>query len=81
MRVTIKLFAVLRERAGRAEVGLDVPAGTTAAQAAGKLVEEIPALAGLIGRAAFAVNRGYVKPDAVLCEGDELALIPPVSGG
>ena len=51
MRVTVKLFAVLRERAGRAEVGLDVPAGTTAAQAAGKLVEEIPAVAGLIGRA------------------------------
>lgn len=81
MRVTVKLFAILRERAGREEVGLDVPAGTTAAQAAEKLVEQVPHLRGLVRRAALAVNRGYVKPDAVLSEGDELALIPPVSGG
>jgi molybdopterin synthase catalytic subunit/molybdopterin converting factor small subunit len=82
MRVRVRLFAVLRERAGRAEVELDLPDGAVAGDALaalagnddlGELATDMP-----VG---FAVNRQYGDRNAPLADGDELALIPPVSGG
>jgi molybdopterin synthase catalytic subunit/molybdopterin converting factor small subunit len=82
MRVTVRLFAVLRERAGRDEVQVELADGATAGDALaavaattgiGALAEQLP-----LG---FAVNRQYGGRDAVLADGDELALIPPISGG
>jgi molybdopterin converting factor subunit 1 len=81
MRVNIRLFAVLRERAGQAELVLDLPPEATVADAAKVLVERLPALQLLAARTAYAVNQSYVTASTVLSEGDELALIPPVSGG
>jgi molybdopterin converting factor subunit 1 len=81
MRVTVKLFAILRERAGVSTVELELPEGSTVEAAAGKLLEGIPALSEHLMKSAFAVNRAYGRRDAVLHDGDELALIPPVSGG
>ena len=81
MKVRVKLFAILRERAGTAELTLDVPDGSTAGGAGRAVAERFPAVGEHLGRAAYAVNLEYVKPEAVLGEGDELALIPPVSGG
>ncbi len=76
MEVTIRLFAVLRERAGAGEVTLDLPAGARvgdAVAALGEMVAGLPLV--------MAVNREYAPSDRVLDPGDELALIPPVSGG
>ncbi len=76
MRVVVKLFAALRERAGTGERALELDAGT-------RLADVWPALGlghepeGLL----YAVNREYAEPDTRLEDGDEVALIPPVSGG
>jgi MoaE-MoaD fusion protein len=76
MRVTVRLFAGLREHAGTGRRDVELGDGARA--------EDVwPALelgdepAGLV----FAVNRAYVARDSALAEGDEVALIPPVSGG
>jgi molybdopterin synthase catalytic subunit len=81
MTVTVKLFAILRDRAGTAELSLTLPPGATVARAAEALAERLPAVRDFLPRVAYAVNRSYAKPDARLSDGDELALIPPVSGG
>jgi molybdopterin converting factor subunit 1 len=81
MLVTVRLFAILRERAGTSELVLHLRPGATVADASAQLAEKFPDLSAFLGRVAFAVNQSYVKPDAPLSEGDELAVIPPVSGG
>lgn len=78
MEVTIRLFAMLRERAGAAELRLDLPEGARvrdalAAPQVAALAEGLPLV--------MAVNRQYAAEDAPLAAGDELALVPPVSGG
>jgi molybdopterin synthase catalytic subunit/molybdopterin converting factor small subunit len=79
--VTVRLFASLREHAGAGTLELDLADGATVADAIAALRDG--ALAGLPANAPFvtAVAREYVKPDHALAAGDELALVPPVSGG
>lgn len=81
MDVTVRLFASLREHAGAGTVRLALDDGATVADAIAEL--RGGALAGLPESAPFvtAVAREYVKPDHPLAAGDELALVPPVSGG
>lgn len=76
MRIAVKLFAVLRERAGARLLELELPDGARVDDVwpALELGEEPPGLL-------LAVNRSYVARDALLHDGDEVALIPPVSGG
>ena len=83
MTVTVHLFAMLRERAGRDTVELEIPEGATVADALRELAVQYEALAPLIASMpmVMAVNQVYADPAAVLRLGDELALIPPVSGG
>jgi molybdopterin synthase catalytic subunit len=81
MTVTVKLFAILKDRAGTSELSLTLPPGATVARAGEAIGERLPAVRDFLPRVAYAVNRSYVKPDARLSDGDELALIPPVSGG
>jgi MoaE-MoaD fusion protein len=76
MRVTVRLFAGLRERAGAGEVTLELPTGARVADAllaVNELTEGIPVV--------MAVNREYAEETQTLHAGDEIALIPPVSGG
>jgi molybdopterin converting factor subunit 1 len=80
-RITVKLFALLRETAGVSELSLDLPAGSTGQVAADDLAEKFPALRTFLPRCAYAINRAYAKAGDALHDGDELALIPPVSGG
>lgn len=82
MRVDVRLFAILRERAGRDTVTVELEPGATVADAIGVLSEHA-ALRGVLDRlpVTMAVNRDYAGPDTELRAGDELALIPPVSGG
>jgi MoaE-MoaD fusion protein len=76
VQVTVRLFAVLRERAGAPELTLDLPDGARVRDA----LSELSGLAGDVPLV-MAVNREYAPEDRVLDAGDELALIPPVSGG
>jgi MoaE-MoaD fusion protein len=76
MEVTVRLFAMLRERAGQPELTLDLPDGARVGDALAELhglAEGVPLV--------MAVNREYADEERVLDPGDELALIPPVSGG
>jgi molybdopterin converting factor subunit 1 len=82
MTVTVRLFAMLRERAGRDMIELELGDGSTVADALEALKDSSPlgeALERMPVRAA--VNREYVADDSPLSPGDEVALIPPVSGG
>ena len=76
MHVTVRLFAQLRERAGTSELSLELPEGACVQDA----IDELGTLAGGLP-VVMAVNREYADGDAPLAQGDELALIPPVSGG
>lgn len=76
MDVTVRLFAGLRERAGTGSRSLRLSEGATVGDVWGllDLGDEPPGLL-------YAVNRGYAAPETALRDGDEVALIPPVSGG
>jgi molybdopterin converting factor subunit 1 len=80
-RITIKLFATLRERAGASELSREFPEGATVAQMWQRLAEEFPGLKGHRDSVGFAVNQEYVQADYRPRPGDEVAFIPPVSGG
>ena len=82
MTVTVRLFAILRERAGRDSIEVELEDGATVAEALDQLSSR-PELGELLGRmhVQMAVNRDYADPDTTLSAGDELALVPPVSGG
>jgi MoaE-MoaD fusion protein len=76
MRVHVRLFAGLRERAGTAELALELPDGASVGDALARLsglTEGVPVV--------LAVNRQYASDGDILQAGDEVALIPPVSGG
>jgi molybdopterin synthase catalytic subunit/molybdopterin converting factor small subunit len=76
MLITVRLFAMLRERAGTGQLELELPDGACVADAlaaVGDLAGGLPLV--------LAINRRYADRDAPLSAGDELALIPPVSGG
>jgi len=76
MIVRVRLFAMLRERAGTNTIELELPEGARVRDALAA-VESLAAGLPLV----MAVNREYASEDASLSAGDELALIPPVSGG
>lgn len=81
MQVRVKLFAVLAEKAGQRELLLDLEEGTTTEELCGVLANRFPQLGEYLNRVRFAVNQQYVPAQAGLRPGDEVALIPPVSGG
>jgi MoaE-MoaD fusion protein len=81
VKVTIRLFAMLRQQAGWREREIDLPDGATISDAWHVLVNEVPALAPQRDIVRFARNREYATADQQLSDGDELALIPPVAGG
>jgi len=81
MRVRVRLFASLREAVGEAAAELELRPGATAEDAWRSLVARHPALEARRASLAAAVNRSYCGFDAELEDGDELAFIPPVSGG
>jgi molybdopterin converting factor small subunit len=78
--VTVRLFASLREAAGAERVSLSVPAGTPVGAVWGHLPETVRRV-GLPGGARYALNHEWTLPGATLRDGDEVALVLPVSGG
>ncbi|MDP8905642.1 MAG: molybdenum cofactor biosynthesis protein MoaE [Chloroflexota bacterium] len=81
MRVTIRLFAMLRERAGWRQRELELPDGASVEQAWQAVAGDAPGLESYRSAVRFARNGRYAASDDRLSDGDELALIPPVAGG
>ena len=80
MKCKIKAFGISREIVGGRIVELDLPEGQTVIELKNQLFEKYPQLAAL--RSVYiAVNNEYADEKGILKEGDEIALIPPVSGG
>lgn len=79
--VTVKLFAAYQESYGLTELELSFPAGATVAAVCDRILAEHPELEQLRSVTRFGVNLQFVKPDTPLQTGDEVVLIPPVSGG
>jgi len=77
----IKLFARAKELAGAAAIEIIWNDGETVTRLRERLGEQVPALKPLVPRLLVAVNRDYVKDDAVIRLTDEVACFPPVSGG
>lgn len=81
MIVRVRLFAAYRERAGGGQVEVDVPVNATVADVAAALVERYPALRDVLGSGRPVVNQQFVAPDTAVGPADDVAFIPPVSGG
>lgn len=81
VRVRVRLFAMQRELAGTRQVELELPGGATIEDAWQALVARVPALAPGRSAVRFARNADYAPAETLLSDGDEVAMIPPVSGG
>ena len=81
MKVRVRLFAIQRELAGAREVPLELADGATVEDAWSAVVARFPGLAPGRPSVRFARHGDYAEPDTTLANGDEVAFIPPVSGG
>jgi molybdopterin synthase sulfur carrier subunit len=79
--VIVKLFAAYQEVYGKSELMLELPPGTTVAAVLDRLINQHPELKQWRNLTRFGVNLQFVEPHTVLQTGDEVVLIPPVSGG
>jgi molybdopterin converting factor subunit 1 len=80
-RVTVRVFARLREIMGSDTVVVPVPAAATVSDLRRGLELLWPEAQGVVAKSAIAVNNEYAEPEQRIAAGDEVALIPPVSGG
>jgi molybdopterin converting factor subunit 1 len=81
MQIEVRLFATYREIVGEGQLAWTLREGTTVGQLVEAVLAKYPRLLGHEKSMLFAVNHEVVRPDVVLREGDEIALLPPVSGG
>ncbi len=81
MKVQARFFALYRERAGQSTVDLELVDGSTVGDAIDLVMRRWPNFAPNPPRIVVAVNREYVNHQHPVKHGDELAFIPPVSGG
>jgi molybdopterin synthase sulfur carrier subunit len=79
--ITVKLFAAYQEAYGVSELVVEFPTETPVAAVRDRLIDEHPELAQWRDLTRFGVNLQFVEPDTLLQDGDEVVLIPPVSGG
>jgi molybdopterin converting factor subunit 1 len=81
MRITIKLFAAVRDAVEQDEVVIEVPQGATVAQVRAAFCEAFPRARVFVERSLFAIDMSYAQDNEVMRENAEVACIPPVSGG
>ena len=81
MEITVRFFALYRERAGCNTFLMQLSQGATVADLTAEVRRQFPALAPPQVKIVVAVNADYAEPEAVLHPGDDVCLIPPVSGG
>ena len=81
MRINVRLFARLRDIAGSGEIATDVPDGANVRAVWDELTARFPDMRAYQQTISAAVNAEYSRMDAPLADGDEVAFLPPVSGG
>lgn len=81
MRLSIKCFALARQIVGAEAVDLELPENSTVAELKKRMAAEYPEMERVLASSMIAVNGEYVSEQYVLSAGEELACIPPVSGG
>jgi molybdopterin converting factor subunit 1 len=81
VRVRVLFFGMVKDAAQRGTEDLDVPEGSVLSEVLAHYVQIMPALKSLMPSVAVSINQEYAGPEAKLKEGDEIALLPPVSGG
>lgn len=81
MRVTIRMFAAARDAGGFDAQTLELPPGANVADALASLRQRLMPAQSILKTCAFAINQRFARPDEPLADGDELAILPPVSGG
>lgn len=81
MKVKTRFFAAIKDIVGTSEVELELPPGTTAGALFRGYCQQHPALQRYADNTMISINLEFVPPDTCLNEGDEIAFIPPVSGG
>ncbi|MFY9910100.1 MAG: molybdenum cofactor biosynthesis protein MoaE [Candidatus Sulfotelmatobacter sp.] len=81
MRVRILFFGMLKDVAGQSSDWLDLPAGASVRDALDRYASQLPAMKDAMPSLAVAVNQRYAGGETLLNDGDEIALLPPVSGG
>ena len=80
MKITVKFFASLREAVGADKIGLELADGTSVGDMLARLIEKYPDVKGH-QNIIIAVNRKYQNLETILQDGDEVAIMPPISGG
>ncbi len=81
IKITVKLFAAYQEAYGQPEVVFDLPAGTTVAEVCDRIRSPYPELEELKDITRYGINLAFVDAATPVQDGDEVVLIPPVSGG
>jgi len=81
VQIHVLFFGVLKDSAGREEEFLEIPDGSTIGEVASQCARKFPGISGLLPSLAIAVNQEYAPPETKLKDGDEVAFLPPVSGG
>ena len=81
MHVTVTLFALIREKAGTDTLALDLPHGADLKQMVQAIRHQQPALEPYLDNLRFSLDMNFVEAGTTLHDGDEVVLIPPVSGG
>jgi len=81
MKITVLLFAQLRELLGKEKIEIELQPQATARNTLDSLFDDKNQVKEISNHLLFAINQNYVQPNTILKDGDELALIPPVSGG
>lgn len=81
MTVTVLLFAAARDLTGADSLAVELPSGATVADLRAELTRRVPVLGRLLGKSAVAVNQDFADETRMLAATDEVAIIPPVSGG
>ncbi len=79
--VTVKLFAAYQETYGKPDLTLTLPSRTPVSAVRDRLIDEHPTLEQWRELTRFGINLQFVAPETLLEDGDEVVLIPPVSGG
>lgn len=81
LTIRVVLFGHLKDVFPRGETAVSLPEGATAADAAHALAAQDPRLSDLLGKTRVAVREEFAGPETVLHDGDEIAFLPPMSGG
>ena len=80
-KIKVKLFAILRERVGESEITITVPSGITVNHLNSEILKKYPQLESFSNKFVTSVNCKVTTGDTVITSKDEVALLPPVSGG